>query len=241
MVQTRSPLPAYDCCASVDAILLQIDPLIVALTERIQCATLTDWEREEIAQRVRMKLWEALPGKEISNPRAYLRRTVHHEFISFLRQRKVLSRWATNEDGEPYQGKTLITLSQGMGDPQGEVEQEEALQEMMERVVDAIMALPKMQKVAMVCYIRERLDDPNLLTEAFKRRDLDITVFQWPQDRVAKQRLQASCRPGRLSMAQQMKIDLCAYLGRRSDGEQVLQTAGQRSDQTYVPESVPVC
>lgn len=207
-MHTRSPFLSYHHCASVDDILSQIDPYITSFTERIDCSTLTGEEREEIAQRVRLKMWEILPAKKIDNLLSYLKTTVHHEFISFLRQRKLLAPLATSEEGDIYYGTVLINVSQGMNDPQMELEREEASRELLDQVVAALIELPPTQRSAMVCHICEHIDDPLIFAERCKLRNLDISAFQWPDDKTAKQRMQASCRPARSSMAQYMQLSL---------------------------------
>jgi DNA-directed RNA polymerase specialized sigma24 family protein len=217
MIPAQSLLsPPHDSSATLDAILVQLEPSLVALTQRI--ANLSEWEREEITQLVHTKLARTLPGKEIHNERAYLQRAVRNESISFHRlrqQRQRLYPLVTNDDGEPYQGKVIIPLSQGMGDPQVEFEQQVTFTERLEQVVAAILRLPPVQKRAMICSLRDHIGDPDLLTEAFKKRGLDITAIQWPTDRAAKQRLQASCHPARQRLAQLMDIDLTQYAPRR--------------------------
>jgi hypothetical protein len=75
--------------SNVDAILLQIEPSIVALTRRIAYADLSDWDRDEIVQLVRIKLLPVLTDGRIVNLPAYLNITVRHEITSYLRGRKM--------------------------------------------------------------------------------------------------------------------------------------------------------
>lgn len=167
-------------------------------------------------QSARIKLFKALPGKEIDNFGGYLRQTVHNEYVSFLRRQKSLLPLTTNDDGEPYQGRVLISLSEGMRDPQMEVEHEMAVHKLLDNLVDAILELPVMQKLAMVCFLLERMDDPALLIAAFKKRRLDIEHFRWPEDKDARQRLKASYYYARTKIAQHLDIDLMTYKGQRS-------------------------
>jgi DNA-directed RNA polymerase specialized sigma24 family protein len=218
-------VPILDPASCVDAVLVQIEPCIVALTRRITKTDLTDWEREEVLQRVRSKLAKALPGKKIDNLQAYLNRTVSNESISFVRQRKALVSLLLNDEGEPKGGTALVWPGQGMNDPQEELEQKVALQELFERLAEAILSLPTVQREAMICSLRERVDDPLLLTEAFKRYNFDITSIEWPADKAAKQRLQASCQAARRTLARRLNIDISLYKGRRGAPQRTLPIA----------------
>ncbi len=135
--------------------------------------------------------------------------------MSFLRRHKSLLPLTTNDDGEPYQGRVLISLSEGMRDPQMEVEHEMAVHELLDNLVDAILELPVMQKLAMVCFLLDRMDNPALLIAAFKKRRLDIEHFRWPEDKDARQRLKASYYYARTKIAQHLDIDLATYKGLR--------------------------
>jgi DNA-directed RNA polymerase specialized sigma24 family protein len=205
-----------DQCVSVDTVLVKIDPQLFALTQSIASCELAAWECDEIVQSVRIKLFKALPGKAIANFGGYLKQTVHNEYVSFLRRRKSLLPIPINDDGEPYQGRVLISLSEGMRDPQMEVEHEMASLALMEKLVDAILHLPLVQQLAMVCFLRERVDNPALLVAAFKKRDVDVERYRWPDDKDAKKRLKASCYYARVKIAQDLNIDLAAYKGLRS-------------------------
>lgn len=210
-IQPPLSLPC-DSSATLDAILVQLEPSLIALTQRI--ADLSQWEREEITQRVNTKLARTLPGKEIQNERAYLQRAVRNESISFRRQRQQLYPLPATGDGELYQGRVIISLSQGMSDPEVEFEEQAAFTELLEQVVIAILELPPVQKKAIICSLRDRIDDPDLLTEAFKKHGVDITGICWPADKVEKQRLQASCHHARQRIARTLNIDLTEYVQR---------------------------
>lgn len=206
---------AHDENHTVDVILLQIEPRIVALTRCIAYYDLSDWERDEIVQLVWIKLTRPLAEKRIENLSAYLRATIRHEVSSYFRQYKPFYPLIVSEDGEVCGGKLLVSLSQGMGDPQIEVEQREALAELLNQVVEAILTLPAVQRRAMICSLREQMDDPSLLIHAFMQRHVDIATIVWPTDRAERQKLQASCSPARRALAQRFNIDINLYKQRR--------------------------
>lgn len=201
---------------TVDIILLQIEPRIVALTRCFAYSDLSDWERDEIVQLVWIKLARALSETHITNLSAYVRTTVRNEIISYLRQRKSCLSLLVSEDGDVYGGELLISLSQGMGDPQIEIEQEATLLELLNQLVEAILMLPTVQRRAIICSLRERMDDPSLLIDAFMRYHMDITSIVWPTDRKERQRLQASCSVARRTLARRLHIDLNQYEHRRA-------------------------
>ncbi|MBV9019212.1 MAG: hypothetical protein JOZ71_00715 [Ktedonobacteraceae bacterium] len=196
---------------SVDADLVQIDPYIVMLTKRLQRSDLSEHDCEEIAQSVRIKLAGVLPGKEIHNFGGYLRRVVRNELVTFLRGRRLYAPLLLTEEGDPCAGRLLICLSEGMNDPQVVYEQKMAFAALVQKIVDAVLALPPVQKKAMMCFLPEKFTDPTLLILAFRRRGVDITNICWPVDKVAKQRLQASCRPALLRLARSVGINLAHY------------------------------
>src|SRR6266700_1337403 len=198
---TLQPDIAHDENHTVDIILLQIEPRIVALTRCIAYYELSDWERDEIVQLVWIKLARALPEKHIMNLSAYLHTTVRNEVISYLRQRKPFLTLIVSEDGEVYGGEILVSLSQGMSDPQIEVEQNAALAELLKQLVEAILTLPAVQRRAIICSLRERMDDPLLLIDVFMRHGIDITAIVWPTNSIERQRLQASCSAARRTLA----------------------------------------
>ena len=186
---TLQPDIAHDENRPVDVILLQIEPRIVALTRRIAYADLSDADCAEIVQLVQIKLARVLPEKRILNLSAYLRKIIRNEVISYFRQHKPFHPLMVSEDGEVYGGEVLVSLSQGMGDPQREVEQDALLSERLNQVVEAILTLPAVQRRAIICSLRERMDDPSFLIEAFMRHYIDITTIVLPANTVERQRL----------------------------------------------------
>jgi DNA-directed RNA polymerase specialized sigma24 family protein len=202
---------AQDENRALDAILLEIDPCIVALTRGTAYS-------DEIAQLVRMKMVRPLVENRIENMPSYIRTTVRHEISSYVRQRKPLHPLIVNEEGEVCGGKVLAFRSHGLDDPQVEVEQQEAFAELLEQVVEAILTLPAMQKKAMICALREQMDDPSLLIHAFRQRHVDITTIVWPTDSTERRKLQASCSPARRTLARRFNIDINLYKQRRIVG-----------------------
>jgi DNA-directed RNA polymerase specialized sigma24 family protein len=196
----------------VDVFLLQLEPFIVSLVRHItRSSSFYDWEREDLAQRVRTKLALTLPGKKIDHLPAYLRRCVSNEFVSLLRQRKPFLPLPLTDEGEILTEVLLFSNSDGHSDPLWELEQKMAFEELLERVVEGVLLLPPVQKLAMLCLLSEQVDDFSLLFAAFKRRNVDISTASWPEDRFLRQRLRASCRPAVFNLARHLDINLALY------------------------------
>jgi DNA-directed RNA polymerase specialized sigma24 family protein len=170
-------------------------------------AEVLDLETDELTQRVRIKFWNALQGKHIEYPKTYLKRIVNSEFIDMVRRIKpnYMLDLPVNEEGELYQGDMLITLSEGMGDPSVEYEEQAEASELLQEAVDAVLTLPARQKHAIICDMRERVDDLEALKKAFKSRKASIEQWQWPQQKSEKLLLRASLTYARLKVGMYMK------------------------------------
>jgi len=210
------PPESFEFGDDVDAFLLQLDPFIVSLIRRIaRSPTFYEAEREDLAQRVRIKLAAALPGKKIHHLPGYLRRCVSNEVINFLRPQKPLSPLSLASDGEILTGTVLLSIGEGMADPLSVLEQRMAFEELLERVVEGVLLLPAVQKQAILCLLCERVDDFTSLFAAFKRRNIDLSRVCWPEDKFVRQRLRASCRPAVYSLAQYLAVDMSLFKRRR--------------------------
>lgn len=203
MGQEQHIFLTYDQRSTVDDILVQMEEYIVALTKSNVYGGFSEVERADVAQATRTKFARALQVKQINCYRAYLRTIVHHEFITLVRQRKSVPPSVSLDAREHAQGQFVALVS----DPLEIFEQEEAFLERLDMVVRAIMSLSPVQKKVAVCVIRENIDNPALFTAAFKRYNVDITVYQWPEDRVARQTLRASYTHAVTKLARLMHID----------------------------------
>ncbi len=166
-----------------------------------------DLETDELVQRVRIKFWHALEDKHIEYPKTYIKRIVNSEFIDLVRRIKphYMLELPVDEEGELYQGHMLITPSSGMADPSIEYEEQVAANERLQEIVDAVLTLPARQQHALICDMRERVDDLAALTKAFKERKADIEKWQWPQQKNEKLLLRASLAYARLKVGKHMK------------------------------------
>ncbi|MBO0796656.1 MAG: sigma-70 family RNA polymerase sigma factor [Ktedonobacteraceae bacterium] len=231
----------YEGNTRIEDVLAQYDSFIVALVREQACqdptlirAAVRDLEIDDLAQLVRIKLWHALEEKEILYPKAYIRRIVHSEVVDMARrQKKPLQELPEDEEGEIYHGKILVTQSEGMIDPAEVVEEKEQARERMSEVAGIVLNLPKRQQHAMICTLRERIDDTLLLINAFKSHQCDVRQWQWPQMRKEKVLLQASLSYARHTLMQSISSgsalkDRYLPLRKRNKRKQ-LATAGRGS------------
>jgi len=200
--------------SDITALLVQYDPYLVRQAQEymhqhpgVVRPELLDLETDELTQRVRIKFWHALEDKHIEYPRTYIKRIVHSEFIDLVRRLKpqYTQDLPVDEEGELYQGRMLVSTSAGMADPSVEYEEQFEASSRIEEVVDAVLHLPERQQHAMICDMRDRVDDLDALSKAFKKRKADLETWQWPQEQAEKLLLRASLAYARQKVGMSMK------------------------------------
>ena len=153
---------------------------------------LLDMEADELAQRERIKLWQALRQTYIINLRAYINCIVNTESITMVRSHKPICSLSVNDEGEIYSGHILIAASQGTLDPALEFEHKEDVYALLAETVDAIVTLPPRQQRAIICELKDQLEGVLPVAEAFRKRGFNIDAINWPEDREDRTRLKAS-------------------------------------------------
>lgn len=216
---------AFDSDPDVEEILVQLDPYIVAEVEKqarrssnLARPEVLDLEIDEIIQRVRIKFWGALQEKHIEYPKAYIRTIVSNEFKDIPRRRRAPLPLLTDEEGELHQGAAILTQSEGMSDPAHEFEQKERLNEWIALAAFAVSALSPRQQQAMICLLKERVDNRIRLVDAFKQYKINIDTFEWPDNKVDETRLKASISVARHKIALRLGILLSEYKQRGITG-----------------------
>jgi len=171
----------------IDDILERYEAYIRALSRKTVYEThiqmrahLLEEQTDELAQRSRIKLWQALQQKPITNPKAYIRCIVRTEVVSMIRQQVRSVPLSLNEEGEMFQGQLLVGRSEGMNDPAFETEQLEAIHHYISLVACAVAKLPPRQQRAMICSLKERLDDCKYFTEVCKNWAINTDSMGWP-------------------------------------------------------------
>jgi DNA-directed RNA polymerase specialized sigma24 family protein len=139
-----------------------------------------EMEIDELAQKTRIKVWQAWQKQTISNPKAYISRVVHNEFISMVRQHRPIGQLPLDEEGELYQGHMVCAFSQESQDPAEEVEQQDTNGYYLHLAVDAIVTLPRRQQRAMLCALKEKIDDVRALTQAYRAHNIDMEALPAP-------------------------------------------------------------
>jgi len=94
------------------------------------------------------------------------------------------------------------------GDPAYELEQSLAVEERMEMTADAVQSLHSRQQRAIICSLKERVDDAIHLKNALAARHIDVETIVWPDNKADKQLLKASISAARKNIAQFMSITL---------------------------------
>src|SRR4051812_44128279 len=121
----RDELLRYEENMHIEEVLMQYDGFIVAVVREhigmdptLIRAAVRDLEIDELIQMVRIKLWHALERKEITYPKAYIRRIVYSEIVDMTRrQKRPVQPLPEDEEGEIYCGKLLVSPGEGMADP----------------------------------------------------------------------------------------------------------------------------
>src|SRR5947209_980513 len=89
----------------IERVLVDFDGYIRSLAQRkvpraVVLRGMLDMEIDEIVQNTRIKLWQALQGREISNLEAYVRCIVHTECVNMVRGYRHTFPLPINEEGE---------------------------------------------------------------------------------------------------------------------------------------------
>jgi DNA-directed RNA polymerase specialized sigma24 family protein len=202
----------------IEEILVQLDSYIVALVQKMARSSsniarpeVLDLEIDEITQRVRIKFWMALEAKKIEHHRAYIRTIVSNEFHDLGRKRKAPLPLPTDEDGELYMGKVLLSESEGLADPAIEFGNEEAMDELIELTAHVVTDLPPRMQRSMICHLKEQVDAGIRLIEAFEKHKININAYRWPDDKADTKRLKASLSPARSIIARRVGLNLQVY------------------------------
>jgi DNA-directed RNA polymerase specialized sigma24 family protein len=174
----------------LEELLERLDLFINAEVEK-RSNGLVPQEQDEIKQNVRIKLWRALQVRIIQYPLAYVRTIIKNEFNDLGRGRKFPEQLLLDDYGEVKQGQILANLSEGWGNPEHVVEQNEDVANLLNVAVEAISVLPRRQQLAIVCSLLERVDNVIYLKKVFEKYQVQVEMEDWPNDEMDVQRLKA--------------------------------------------------
>lgn len=175
-----------------------------------RCTSMLD--KDDIAQLVLIKFWQALQKRNIIHPRAYIKRMIYNEFVNMWRGCKLTLPLSINDDEEEVRDSSAILIPCEEKDlPEFQVEQEDTAFLCANRAARAIGALAPRQKRAMECSLYEHLDDPEQFKNAFKIYGLHMDNAKWPAKKADRQLLNASLSAARTNVALCMNFDLKRY------------------------------
>jgi len=205
MFYKEAAVSRRDIC---DMFLNHLDGYIVSQVHRLgRCYSrdihpaVLDLELDEVIQRVRIKFWQALEKREIYYPYAYIKLIIQSEFIDMKRRKRPYLSLSIDE--ELTQSEVEIA-AQHMADPAETIVQQMDASTCLKEMIQAVLALPPRQQYAMICSLKDRVDDLKQLTEAFKAYKMDIQAIQWPAGKAEKQLLYASLAPAKKTLAKSL-------------------------------------
>jgi DNA-directed RNA polymerase specialized sigma24 family protein len=162
-----------------------------------------DLELDEVIQRVRIKLWQALEKRDIRYPYAYVKLIIQSEFIDMTRRQKPYLSLSIDEE-LTHAEVEIAAAARHMADPAETVAQRMDASTCLKEMIQAVLALPPRQQYAMICSLKEHVDDLRQLIEAFKAYKMDIQAIQWPAGKAEKQLLHASLVPAKKTLAKSL-------------------------------------
>lgn len=205
---------AYDSDPCIEEILEFCDPYIRRLAlkkvPRNVCRRDTlDLDVDELAQKIRIKLWEMLQKQAIVNPRAYTNYIAFHQAVNMVRNYDGCLSLQISEDGEIAKG-CLVGRREEINNPEVMLEGQEILDELITEVADTIAEMHLHQQQATICRLKEKMDDFSRLAAALKTRNIDSGV-EYSKESVARQKLQSSYPPAKRKLATRLGVDLALY------------------------------
>lgn len=203
---------AYDSDSDTVELLERLDPYIVSLVRMrvprnvVRPETLAD-EIEDLIQKVRIKLWLTLQKKQVNNLKAYVKCIVFTEAIDMVRQYRSVLSLPLDEVGELNQGNLIFAASDETQDPGCVVEQAEELDDAMQDIFEAIIQLPPRQQYAMICSLKDQIDDVFPIVDALRGQSINVESVNWPVEKNELQSLRASLSVARKKLEYIKKRD----------------------------------
>jgi DNA-directed RNA polymerase specialized sigma24 family protein len=197
--------PSSSTISDTNAILEKQHSYIVALARQkvpwniVHPDVLKD-EIDELVQSSLIKLWLALRKKEIVNPRGYINSIVRTQVVDMVRRHKPCISLPLDEEGELYHGNASTVLSEGLQDPVQEFESDESVVDWIEEIAGNVLALPPCQQRAIICSLKDYLEDNHLLLRLLKSNGIDIEGIQWPHDKDELRSIRSSLSIARKKM-----------------------------------------
>lgn len=157
---------------------------------------------QDITQDVWLKLLRTTHSANgrIESPKGYISSISQTVFIDEIRsrKRKYTERLPLDQNGELLQGKALITVSQGMGDPLTEYE----LKEFVTEVVDAVLKFPPKKMAAMLRFLWDEIGNMFPLKEMVQQHGIDVERIPAPRTLKEVQRFRSLVSLARMELRQ---------------------------------------
>ena len=188
-----------------ESLVAEHDDYIVALARKkvsrrpLYSDSLRD-DIEDLAQKIRIKLWHISERQHIIATRAYTSCIATTISIDMAREHKPVVPLPISEDGELYQGNLMFLISQEAQDPADVLEQEERFRECMQHMVAGVLKLPPCQQRALLCSLKKCEEDLRPFFDALKEQGVDIATMEWPEDEKEQQSLRTSLSIARKKM-----------------------------------------
>ena len=207
----RGPSP-YDCDLGLNECVEKYFPLILALARKAVPNNIGPVDSDDVAQEAFIKLLLISEKQPIKSHNAYIRRIVHTIVVDSLRKFKphLYHALPIDEEGEIREGNLIVTQSAELGDPEVIFEQKEAVEELMDELMDVVSELRPRQMHSTICTLKDRVDDLIQFVDALQEKGID-SELQWPLGKTERQRLQASYSPAKRKVAGFLDADLSLY------------------------------
>lgn len=155
---------------------------------------------DELAQRIRIKLWLIARKQEITAARAYIRQIAATVSVDMVREQKPTLALPVNEEGECYEGKPLFTPRQEEQDPAALLAEEESLDDCMKLMAAGVLDLPPVQQQAMLYSLKQQINDLLPFLEILQEQGADIEGASMPADANQQRSLRTSLSIARKKM-----------------------------------------
>jgi len=166
-----------------------------AIPRRLFPREVLDLEIDDLTQSIRIKLWQTLERKRpILNPKAYIYRIAYTGAIDLFRRRKYTVSLLLDEYGESMHDILLVALRREgeAKDPAYILEEKETIKEYIYQVTNLVLILPQQQQLAIMCWLKDHLEDDCLFAQALSEQGINLEMVDWPEEKEDLHRLKAS-------------------------------------------------
>jgi hypothetical protein len=116
----------------------------------------------------------------------------------------------TDEEGEPYYGNLLLSQNEGTVDPLEILTEKETISEFIQQAVDAVMVFPPLQRKAILCVFKDRVDYIRELREALHTHRIDFKQLDWSGRQAALHSMKVSASLAKKKLRALQKASLHA-------------------------------